>query len=147
METFMTSKFAFIIAATFLAVPAFTVGSAVAGDAAAGANVFKKCKACHSITADDGTAIMKGGKVGPNLYGVAGRTAGTFAGFKYSTALIAAGEKGVVWDEANFVKYVQDPSAFLKAATGDDSAKSKMAFKLTKGMEDVYAYLVSVAPS
>ena len=36
------------------------------GDAAKGEADFKKCKACHSITAADGTDIVKGGKVGPN---------------------------------------------------------------------------------
>lgn len=143
-----TPKFALILAATVLAAPAFAESHAGSGDAAAGENVFKKCKACHSIVADDGTAIVKGGKVGPNLYGVVGRTAGAQADFKgYSSSITAAGEKAVVWDEANFVKYVQDPSGFLKEATGDDGAKSKMAFKLNKGMEDVYAYLASVGPS
>ncbi|MGO4915145.1 c-type cytochrome [Pseudogemmobacter sp. W21_MBD1_M6] len=144
----MTSKFALIVAATLLAAPAFADSHAGSGDPEAGEDVFKKCKACHSVTADDGTAIVKGGKVGPNLYGIAGRTAGAVPGFKgYSSSMAAAGEKAVVWDEVNFVKYVQDPSGFLKEATGDDGAKSKMAFKLNKGMEDVYAYLASVGPS
>jgi cytochrome c len=122
-----------------LAVPAFADG-----DAAKGEKEFKKCKACHLIEAPDGTTIMKGGKTGPNLYGIPGRTAGTVEDFKYGESLVAAGEAGLVWDAENFVKYVEDPASFLKEVLDDGSAKSKMTFKLKKGGEDVYAYLESV---
>ena len=76
-----------------LAVPAFADG-----DAAKGEKEFKKCKACHAIEAPDGTAIMKGGKTGPNLYGVVGRTAGTYPDFNYGESLVSAGQAGLVWD-------------------------------------------------
>ena len=42
---------------------------ALAGDPAAGEKIFAKCKACHAIVAPDGTAVQKGGKVGPNQIG------------------------------------------------------------------------------
>jgi cytochrome c len=116
------------------------------GDIDAGEKEFRKCKSCHMITADDGTEIQKGGKTGPNLYGVIGRTAGTFEDFNYGKSLVAAGEAGLVWDEETFVEYVQDPAKFLKAYLDDSKARSKMTFKLRKGMEDVYAYLESVGP-
>lgn len=135
-------KLTLIATAALLAVTA----PAFAGDAAKGEKDFKKCKACHMIVADDGTEIVKGGKTGPNLYGVIGRKAGT-ADFKYGDSIIAAGEAGVVWDETNIVTYMADPKAFLAEATGDAAAKSKMSFKLTKGGEDVAAYLASVAPA
>ena len=45
---------------------------------------FGKCKACHSIIAADGTDIVKGGKTGPNLFGVIGRPVGSLDGFTYS---------------------------------------------------------------
>ena len=64
---------------------------ALAGDVALGEKDFKKCKACHSIVADDGTAIVKGGKVGPNLYGVIGRQIGSLPDFKYGASIVAAG--------------------------------------------------------
>jgi cytochrome c len=121
-------------------------GPALAGDAEKGEKDFKKCKSCHTIAADDGTAIVKGGKTGPNLYGVIGRAAAS-TDFKYGDSLKAAGEAGLVWDEENLVTYLADPKGFLVEATGDAAAKSKMSFKLTKGGDDVAAYLASVAPA
>lgn len=117
------------------------------GDAAKGEKEFGKCKACHAIVADDGTVIMKGTKTGPNLYGVMGRQAGTVEGFKYGPGLKEAGEMGLVWTTETLVKYVEDPSKFIKEFTNDDKAKSAMAFKLKKGVEDIAAYLESVGPA
>lgn len=116
-----------------------------AGDAAKGENEFKKCKACHAIVADDGTEIQKGGKTGPNLYGVVGRAAGSVEDFKYSDVMKEAGEKGLVWSEETLVSYLPDPSKFLEEFSGDEKGKSKMTFKLPKGAEDVAAYLASLA--
>ena len=126
------------LAALALTAPAF------AGDAAKGEADFKKCKACHMIVADDGTEIQKGGKTGPNLYGVIGRTVASVADFNYGESIAAVGAKGVVWDEAMLAVYVADPGKWLKEQTGDAAAKSKMTFKLAKGGEDMAAYLASV---
>ncbi len=136
-------KFSLIAGLTLaaLAAPAF------AGDAAKGEADFKKCKACHAITADDGTEIVKGGKTGPNLYGVIGRQIGSYPDFKYGESIVAAGADGTLWDEASLAVYVADPTAWLKTKTGDDAAKSKMSFKLAKGGEDMAAYLASVKPA
>ena len=116
------------------------------GDAAAGETEFNKCKSCHMIVADDGTEIVKGGRTGPNLYGIIGRQAGSVEGFRYGDSLVAAGEAGLVWDEESFVAYVQDPRGYLREYLDDQSARSKMSYRLRSGMEDVYAYLVSVGP-
>jgi cytochrome c len=117
---------------------------ALAGDAAAGEDNFKKCKACHSIIAPDGTEIQKGGKTGPNLYGIIGKAVASDPDFKYGESILALGASGAVWDEASLTAYVTDPSAYLKEKTGDSAAKSKMSYKLSAGGEDVAAYLVSV---
>jgi cytochrome c len=117
---------------------------AAAQDAAKGEAEFLKCKTCHMIEAPDGTAIVKGGKTGPNLYGVIGRPVAS-AEFDYGDGLRAVGETGAVWDEASLAAYVADPTAWLKEQTGDAAAKSKMVFKLAKGGADVAAYLASVA--
>ncbi|MEZ5797826.1 MAG: hypothetical protein R3D63_10335 [Paracoccaceae bacterium] len=37
-----------------------------------------------------------------------------------------------------------DPNAWVKEASGDDKAKSKMTFKLPKGGEDMAAYLATL---
>ena len=124
------------LAALVRATPSF------AGDVAAGEKLFTKCKACHSIIADDGTAIVKGGKVGPNLYGIVGRPAASEEGFKYGDGIMAAAAAGLVWDEALITEYVVDPTKFIDTHGGE--GKSKMTFKLAKGGEDVAAYLASV---
>lgn len=113
------------------------------GDHEAGEKDFRKCKSCHTITTPEGEDIVKGGKTGPNLYGVIGRTAGTAEDFRYGESIVAAGEAGLVWDETNLVEYLADPKAFLAAYLDDSGAKSKMTFKLKDG-EDVAAYLASL---
>ena len=129
-----------------LAGSAFAESHAGSGDAEAGEREFNKCKSCHMIVADDGTEIVKGGRTGPNLYGIIGRQAGSVEDFRYGDSLVAAGEAGLEWNEETFVAYVQDPKGFLAEYLDDSSARSKMSFRLRSGMEDVYAYLVSVGP-
>ena len=129
--------------------PAFADGHAT-GDAAAGKDVFKKCKACHSVVDAGGEVIVKGGRNGPNLYGLYQRVAGTEEAFgkKFGKSIVEAGAAGLAWNEEDFVTYVADPRGFLRTYLDDKKAKSKMSFKL-KGEEDarnVWAYLVSVGP-
>ena len=116
------------------------------GDAAVGEKEFRKCKACHMIVADDGTEIVKGGKTGPNLWGVIGRPVAS-ADFKYGDAILAVGATGLVWDTDLIVPYLADPKGWLVEKTGDAGANSKMTFKLSKKGEDVAAYLASVGPA
>ncbi len=126
------------------AAPAFA-----AGDAAKGEAVFKTCQTCHSVVDPDGKVLAgKGGKIGPNLYGVFGRQAGTYEGFKYGESMVAAGAAGLIWDEAHFVEYVQGPAAFLKKQLGGP-AVAKMQFKVkdAASAEDVYAYLSQFSPA
>lgn len=79
-------------------------GSAqAAGDAAKGADVFKKCMACHTLEAGKN-------KVGPSLGGVIGRKAGTVAGFSYSDAMK---NSGLTWDDATLTKYLANPKALV----------------------------------
>lgn len=118
---------------------------AVAQDAAAGEETFKSCKTCHSVIAPDGTEIQRGGRTGPNLYGVIGRAVASDPDFRYGESLAALGATGAVWDEGSLAAYTADPAAYLKAALGDEGAKSKMSFKLGAGNADVAAYLSSVA--
>ncbi len=136
----MTRKFLtpFLIS---LALTAPALAPALAADAAKGEDDFKKCKSCHGIVKPDGTEVVKGGRTGPNLWGVVGRAAGTTAEFPASDAMIAAGAAGKIWDEAMIAAYVVDPNKWVQEATGDATAKTKMTFKLPKGGEDIAAYL------
>ncbi|WP_188665305.1 c-type cytochrome [Terasakiella brassicae] len=106
------------------------------GDATKGETVFKKCKACH--TAEQGGK----NKVGPNLFGVVGRKAGTVADFKYSKGMQAL---DLTWDTGLIATYVENPTTFLRDQTGDAKAKSKMTFKLKdeQDRKDVAAYLAT----
>lgn len=125
-------------------IPILAIGlatPALAGDPAKGEADFKKCKACHSVTAADGTEIQKGGKTGPNLFGIVGKPVASVPDFKYGDGILAAQAAGAVWDEASLAAYVADPAGWLQTVTGDSGAKSKMTFKLTKGGEDMAAYL------
>ncbi len=110
------------------------------GDAAKGKTGFKKCKACHTIE--------EGGKnkIGPNLFAIGGRTAGTAPKYKYSKSYVTAGEKGLVWTEANIVEYLADPKAFIRQASGDPKGRTKMPLKLKKeeARRDVAAYLMTL---
>jgi cytochrome c len=77
------------------------------GNAEDGAEVFKKCRACHDVGPNAKN------KLGPLLNGVVGRHAGTIEGFKYSPANLEAGTKGLVWTEEKLFEYLQDPKAFM----------------------------------
>ena len=135
MKTLLTTTAALMA----LAAPAFAEGDIEKGEKA-----FKKCKACHMIVSTDGDEIYKGGKTGPNLYGVIGRVAGTYEGFKYGNGLQDAAAAEFVWTEEELATYTVDAKKWL----GDKgyATKSKMSFKLKKGGEDVAAYLASVGP-
>ena len=105
-----------------------------------GEKIFRKCVACHALVTPYGKNIRKGGRVGPNLYGVMGRAAAS-SDYKYSKALKQAAGSGLVWTPEMVTKYVADPSAFLKNWTGNKTARSKMAYRLRNGGADVAAYL------
>lgn len=129
-------------AAALIAGPVFAEGDIAEGEKL----TAKRCKSCHMI-ADGDNVILKGGKTGPNLWAVVGRAAGGDADFsRYGDDMKAAGEKGLVWDEAQLMAYIADPKDFLRAYLDDPKAKSKMSFKLKKEDERaaVAAYLASL---
>jgi cytochrome c len=123
---------------------------AVAQDIEAGAKTFNQCQTCHVVQNEAGEVLAgKNAKTGPNLYGLPGRVVGAYPEFKYGESIVAVGAAGQVWDEANFVEYVQDPAKYLKAKLGDDKAKSKMAFKVRKPEDaaNLWAFISSLSPA
>lgn len=131
--------------ATVLAGTTLLPAAALAGDPAIGERDWRQCRSCHMIVSPSGETIQRGGRVGSNLYGIVGQQAGTVEGFRYSAALVAAGEAGLTWTEENFVAYVADPAGFLREFTGDDTIRSPMGFQMTSGAENIFAYLQSVS--
>ena len=100
---------------------------AIAADIVAGEKVFRKCKVCHTLEAGGKS------KIGPNLFGIMGRTSGTAEGFKYSKAMAAA---GITWDVDTLTQYLTKPKEFIPG--------NKMAFpglKKPEQIENVIAFL------
>lgn len=140
----MKKQFALAAAAVLSAGPVMALD--VTGDAAAGEKAFKQCITCHVVVNDAGETLAgRNAQVGPNLFQVPGRHAGAVEGFKYSDSMTAAGEKGLIWTEEEFVKYTADPTGYLRAYLGDDKARGAMTHKVRKEQEsiDIFAYLAS----
>jgi cytochrome c len=100
---------------------------ALTGDAENGAQIFKKCAACHEI----GPTAKN--SVGPVLNGIVGRMAGTYPGYAYSDANKSS---GIVWTEATLAAYLPAPKMFLPG--------TKMSFvglMMPQDVADVIAYL------
>jgi cytochrome c len=128
--------------AAALAAAAFAVATApaLAQDAAKGKSQFGQCRACHTLEKGKNA-------VGPSLFGVFGRTAGTAEKYSYSADMKAAGEKGLKWDEASVFEYLADPAAFLKKYLAKDSVSNKMPNKFPDEAlrKNVIAYLREAA--
>ncbi len=95
-------------------------------DLANGEKMFKKCKTCHTL--EEGK-----NKVGPHLFGLFGRTAGTVEGYKYSKAMK---ESDIVWDDETLDAFLTKPKDLVP--------KTKMSFRgFNKEQDriDIIAYL------
>jgi len=90
-----------------------------------GEKIFKKCVACHSIT--------KGGrnKIGPALWGVLGRKAGSVSDYKYSKAMAAHGKS---WSFKEMNGFLIKPKDWIKG--------TKMSFVGLKSEKDRAAVIL-----
>lgn len=98
-------------------------------DYARGRRTFKLCQSCHT------TAEGAGALVGPNLYGIFGREAGTSEGFAYSPALQ---EADFIWTPDKVDHWLENPQTFLKG--------NRMTFAGVRRPDDrtaVIAYLMT----
>lgn len=136
-----------LLAALALLAPGAALAQEAAGDPEAGAEHFaNQCVSCHIVQNDAGEILAgRNGRVGPNLYGVVGRPVGSYPGFNYSTLMKAYAETGAVWGPENQPLYLQDPTGYLREATGQTSGRSKMAYQVRDEQEarDLEAYLAT----
>jgi len=108
------------------ALPADVAFADLTGDAAAGETVFAQCRTCHLV--EEG----KNG-VGPSLYGVIGRPAGSIEGFNYSDA---NANSGITWTPEIMYEYLEAPREYMPG--------TRMAYPGLKDPQDranVIAYL------
>lgn len=123
---------------------------AAAQDAAAGERAFNQCQTCHVVQNPAGEVLAgRNARTGPNLYGLPGRVIGSYEGFRYGDSIVALGATGAVWEEANFVAYLQDPQDYLETALGDGRARSKMVFRVrdAETAADLWAFIASLSPA
>jgi len=73
------------------------------GDAAAGEKVGIACKTCHAFEAGKNM-------VGPSLWAIQGRTAGSVPGYSYSAANKGS---GIVWNNEKLFQYLEAPQRVI----------------------------------
>jgi cytochrome c len=121
-----------IFAAGLLTVcAALTSAPCLAADAGHGKSVFsQQCGVCHSAA--------KGGpsSVGPGLYGVADRPAGSVKGFNYSSAMKSA---GFSWSPDRLHDYIVSPASVVPG-----NHMPYPGLKNASQLEDLLAYLESL---
>ena len=93
--------------------------------AADGERVFKKCLACHSIAKEGKN------KIGPKLFGVLGRQAGSISDYKYSKAMAAYGK---VWSFEEMNSFLIKPKDWING--------TKMQFLGLKNAKDRAAIIL-----
>ena len=98
------------------------LASAITAD---GEKIFKKCAACHSI------AKGGGNKIGPALWGVLGRQAGSVSDYKYSKAMAAHGK---TWSFEEINSFLIKPKDWIKG--------TKMSFVGLKSKNDRVAVIL-----
>lgn len=77
------------------------------GDAVRGAEVYRKCAACHMV------GPQAKNRIGPHLNGVFGRAAAGLEGFNYSAAMRRAGADGLIWELDTLDAYIENPKALV----------------------------------
>ena len=104
---------------------------AMAGNPQAGGAVFRaQCGVCHAATEKAPPGV------GPRLFGVVGRKAGTLPGFSYSPAMKGS---GLTWKEATLKTYLASPAQVVPG--------NRMPYPGLKNpaqLDDLVAYLATL---
>ncbi|WP_412050708.1 c-type cytochrome [Hoeflea sp. Naph1] len=100
-----------------------------------GANVFKKCAACHTVDPSGAN------KVGPGLWDIVNRPMATHEGFKYSSAMTEFSEGGTVnWDYDHLSHFLASPKKYISG-----TAMGFAGLKKIEDRADLLAYLRTLA--
>ena len=91
------------------------------------------CRECHSFLKDDN-------RLGPSLYGVVGRKAGSLAGIDYSESLK---DSGVTWDEPTLDKWIANPDAVI---SGNQMSPPYGGVADAAIRKRIIAYLKTISP-
>ena len=124
-------KLAQSCAAVLLAVASLGVGAAEAADIAKGQAAFvRQCAICHTID--------KGGenRVGPNLFGIVGKRAGTVAGFKYTNAF--RNTANFEWSEGLLGPWISLPAVMVPG-----TAMATFPGVSDRDKDDIVAYVAA----
>lgn len=120
--------------------------AASAGQAMADEARWRDCRTCHAVEAPDGRVLARGGRSGPNLFGIANRPLASDSGFRfYSDDIRAAAASGARWTEDNFVTYLASPDQFLRNVTSNSGAQSGMHVELRSGSRELFNWLRDLA--
>jgi cytochrome c len=121
----------FLIALTVAAASSLLIAlPANAQNVEAGQKAFKQqCGICHDVVAGKN-------RVGPSLFGVVGRKAGSVEGFHYSD-----GNKnsGLTWDQATLDGYLANPRGVVAGTT-----MTYAGVKNDEQRRDIIAYLATL---
>lgn len=125
MDGLLKTSLSAALATLLLASPAMATG-----DASKGQTLFARCGVCH--TAARGAA----NRIGPNLFGVVGRKAGTLVGYSYSSAMTRS---GITWSADTLAHYLMGPASVVPG--------TKMTFaglQSPQQADDMTAYLATL---
>jgi cytochrome c len=126
----MTGRMGVVLAAAAAILALSALPADAAGDASTGAVLFNRCYICHS------TAKGAANRMGPNLFGVVGRKAGTYPGFSYSDAMK---KSGIVWTAAKLDAYLTTPQ---KVVPGNNMPFAGIPIPAQRA--DIVAYLATL---
>jgi cytochrome c len=108
----------------------FTANTAFAADAEFGQRLFDRCLSCH--TAEQGAPHS----LGPNLFGVIGRKAGSADGYVYSPAMV---NSGITWTAENIALFLKD----LNGSSPDSFIPGNRMIQLGSATDEQLAHMIA----